>query len=238
MLLPRGDATRFHAGGIRLAALMPGRAGLDRPDLLAEGAASEAALWAATTRAHALPIELQAAGWRTAPLTTGLPPPGFVLADGEIGLPGQTHLLLLAWRRLLENWRGDQQPHLVLAGRIGPLAGDVLAQLRNSDDFAGSVTLFGDPTEAERAGLRNACRFTLALEPLAQWGRATLDGLAAGRPCLSAFAAPEAAWLEPGNATALSDRMAGWLADPPPAPTPSSRSWDDVAGDLIAALRA
>jgi hypothetical protein len=178
---------------------------------------------------------LEAAGTQVTPTRIGLPDPGFVLADGVIGRSGDTQLLLLAWRRLLDGWHGSA-PRLVIAGQIGPLADDVLTQLYNSCGFEGTVTLFGNPTEAERAGLRAACCFTLALEPHSVWGRATLDSLQAGVACLSVFSAPGATPLEPGNATAMAAALHTWLTDAPPPPAPPARGWDDVARDVIAAL--
>jgi len=171
--------------------------------------------------------DIEPVGWSLVP-AGGAPRPGFILADGEIGLPGHTAELLLAWRCLLE--RPGLSPRLVLAGPLGPVSRDVLSQLANSADFGGTVQLFANPTEAERSALRAACRFTLALETLPGWDRAVLDCRQQGVPCLSAAA------VDPTDARALAAAMEDWLRSPIPPPPTVERSWDDVADALIAAL--
>jgi hypothetical protein len=159
-------------------------------------------------------------------LRPALPPAGFVLADGEIGEPGHTRHLLLAWRELLDSAAPGSVPPLVLAGHVGALATDVLAQLANSDGLGGHVTLIADPNPGERTELRRGSRFVIAPEPYPAWDRARLEARFAGCPCLSATA----------SARALADAVRAWIATPPPAPSPLRRSWDDVAAELLAGL--
>ncbi len=232
MLLPRGDVSRFHHAGVFVAALLAETLGLDRPDLLDSRAAADVAQWKATSLGVTHPLltlgEMGLPAAATAAVAGARTlPPDFVLADGHIGMAGGTHTLLLAWRRLLETVP-DAVPHLVLAGPLGPLADDLLVQLRNSHCFAGAITLAAGPSEAERAALRRDCRLVLELE-LGSWGRAALDAAQAGKPCLS-MAVPDAA--------ALAVLLQRWLVAPPPSRPPSSRNWHDVARDLAAALGA
>lgn len=231
MLLPRGDASGLVARGVRLVALYAQAGGIARPDWLDDHAAAQCEIWIATTQkllAHNLTADdLPAAGTLTPRSASPALTPGFVLADGEIGLAGQTPMLLLAWRRLLDDWTTGARPRLVLAGPIGARSQDVLAQLHNSDGFEDTVTLFGHPTEAERAGLRAQCRFALALEPHPGWSRARHDNAQAGVPCLSV----------PTATGALTGLLRSWLETPPQPEPPFQRGWDDVAADLLVRLR-
>lgn len=240
-LLPFGDLTRFHAMGARLVLLAADRRPAVRPDWLAPAEAASLALWRETTE-HRLALRLDlpphAARGALVPPGPGRPVPAsaFILADGEIGVPGKTPELLLAWRLLCEG--GAALPTLVLAGPLGGLAADVLTQLRNSDGFAHSVLCLPDPTEAERAAWRRHCTFSLALEPHSAWGRAARDSLAAGVPCLSAVAVPGAIPVDPDNVTALARHMRAWIDQPPPRPAPDTDGcdWTQVADRLLSAI--
>ncbi len=238
LLLPFGDLSRFHAAGVRLALLSADPRPAERPDWLNAQELHAADLWRVMTApkltANLGLRDIGAAACLAPKAQRPLPAPGFVLADGAIGLPGKTAELLLAWRSLLDD--GGALPLLVLAGPVGDLAVDVLAQLRNSDHFGSSVILWPNPTEGDRAALRAACAFTLALEPQSAWGRATLDSLAAGVPCLSAFSAAGAQPIDPDNATGLARTLRSWIETPPARPAAPTRSWHDVAADVLAWL--
>jgi hypothetical protein len=234
-LLPFGDLSRFQAQGVRVALLCADLRPTARPDWLTPSEAQEADAWhIGTAPGLAISVQLQdigAAGCTVLPSQRPVPEAGFILADGVIGVPGKTAELLLAWRQLLDEHVA--LPHLVLAGSVGDLAADVLAQLRNSDGFGGSVILWPNPTEGDRSALRDASAFTLALEPHSAWGRATLDSLAAGRPCLSAFATKGARSIDPDDVTDLAAAVRDWLRHAPAKPSASPRSWDDVSRDVV-----
>jgi hypothetical protein len=238
-LLSFGDLSRFHASGVRLVLLAADQRPALRPDWLTPDEAAASAVWRETTTPL---LERQLDLWHLAAAAACVPPgpgrtvpqPGFILADGEIGVPGKTPELLLAWRRLHDDRGG--LPALVLAGHLGALAADVMAQLRNSLNFGGSVVCLPNPSEVERAGLRQTCAFSMALEPHSAWGRATRDSLAAGVPCLSAMAVPGATLVDPDNVTALADRMRAWIAAPPARPAAASRDWAAVPDAVLTAL--
>ena len=233
-LRPYGNLEPLHRQGMRLALLTCETRSRLRPELLPPSAFADAAAWQQfSAPLVSATLSLAAPGTSVSPShRRSLPPPGFILADGEIGLAGATPNLLLAWRRLLDE--GAPLPHLVLAGPTGTLAHDTLAQLRDSDGFGGTVHCVPDPDEGERAALRAACRFVLAPEPLSDWGRATLDSRAAGIPCVSAFAGDVA----PASPASLAKALRTALTDPPrPLPAPS-HSWDDAADAVLEGLGA
>ncbi len=233
-LLPRGDLAPLHRQGLRLALLDGTTPAPPRRDLLPPEARASEAIWQRVSAPLlAARPRLQAPGTLVPPFPRrSLPAPGFILADGEIGLAGATPHLLLAWRRLLDD--GVKLPSLVLAGPVGALASDTLAQLTHSAGFGGTVLMRPDPDEAERAALRAACRFALALEPHSAWGRATLDSRAAGIACVSAFAGD----VDPGSPAAIATAVLAALAAPPaaPPPPPPQGDWAEVADTILAGL--
>lgn len=252
MLMPSGDAGRFAAGGVRLVFLACDPTAVIRPDWAEPEAAVAAEVWLGRTAPHVSTVIAWSGETAEALRAHGLPTPivlaaaasiaddaddaGHVIAAGEISEAGHTRHLLLAWRKLLDEMPPGTLPPLVLAGPIGPLSDDVMAQLRNSRQFDGAVRVMANPTPGEFSGLLAASRFVMAPEA-GGWGRATWDGLAAGRACLSSFAAPGATEITPSNISALASSIRRWIETQPPPPEPMApRGWSDVAADLLKVL--
>jgi hypothetical protein len=252
MLMPSGDAGRFAAAGVRLVLLSADPTALIRPDWAEPAAAEAAAIWLSKTAPHISTVIAWSAEAADALRAYGLPAPivlaaaasiahdacdeDYVIAAGEISEAGHTRHLLLAWRKLLDEMPPDTVPPLVLAGPIGPLSDDVIAQLRNSRQFDGAMRVAANPTAAEFSRLLAASRFVIAAEA-GGWGRATWDGLAAGRACLSSFAAPGATAITPSKISALADGIRRWIETPPsPSEPMAPRGWSDVAADLLKVL--
>ncbi len=246
MLGACGDASRFAGNGVSLAVLLVDAAPILRPDWLTASERDLQDVWRRSTLPHvslalsATGSSLRQVGWRGpvheiagAPVGPDAAPPlpsrRFVLAAGPIGAAGQTRHLLLAWRRLMD--AVPDRPDLVIAGDVGLLADDGLAQIRNSEGLGGKVVLVPFPSASLRAALLRECVFCIAMEAAGGWGRVALDAAAAGKPCLSARETPE-------NAAQLSLEIARWLACSPPPGARSSRTWGDVAGDVLAVVSA
>ncbi len=257
MLAPSGNASRFAANGVRLCFVAVDAIALVRPDWLESEPAAEAAVWLRTTLPHVtrtiafapeIARALTGAGcaaWLIDAAAclgaSGSDETAFsdcVLAAAPMGEAGSTRHLLLAWRRLLDEMPQGTVPRLVLAGAVGALSGDVLTQLRNSDRLEGCVEAVFYPSPDRMRALLDGCRFCIAAEAHDAWGRATLDSLAAGVPCLSAFPANGAVAVDPTNAAHLADQVRAWLADTPPRPVAQARGWDDVARDVLGPLAA
>jgi hypothetical protein len=249
MLGTSGDASRFADAGVRLAVLLVDAAPILRPDWLARSQQADFDRWLRTTLPH-VSVALSVAGpvlGRDVPMTTiaGAPillrgptllsvPPSassrpFVLAAGPIGAAGQTRHLLLAWRRLMD--MTADLPDLVIAGEIGPLADDVLAQLRHSDGLGGKVILVRSPSVEFTSMLMRDCLFCIAMEAPGGWGRTALDAADGGKPCLEAG-------LHAENAARLASDISQFLVHPPTVSEHVPRSWDDVARDVLLMVSA
>jgi hypothetical protein len=164
-----------------------------------------------------------------------LAPRRFVLAAGPIGVAGATGQLLLAWRRLMETMAEDDVPELVLAGPVGTLADDALAQVRNSAGLGGKVVVVPFPSAELLAGLVRDCLFCIAPDATG-WGRATWEAMGIGRPCLSASGLEGAVEFDPQNAAALAELVRAWLVELPLGATAAPRGWDELARDVAGAV--
>lgn len=166
--------------------------------------------------------------------------------------PRKNHAgMLRLWRRLIDELPAEQVPDLVLAGRVGWLAHDVVAQAENADWFGGKLRLIQGPSDAELASLYRDCLFTVYPSFYEGWGLPVTEGLSFGRPVAASNRAsiPEAGGpfcayfdpedmndayrvisrmiLEPAIVAALEDRIAREFRPP---------SWADSAAAIIAAL--
>lgn len=255
MLGISGDASRFAKAGVRLAVyLVDGLAAL-RPEWLDVGARDAVAAWRRATSpglsvaiasnptcADALArmgVGVPVQTIRGAAVAADDAPRGvdqrFVLVAGPIGVAGATRHLLLAWRRLIETMAADEAPNLVLAGSVGPLAGDVLAQLHNSFGLGGKVRLAPFPSAALHAALLRDCLFCIAPD-LTGGGLVTLEAQAMGVACLSASGLDGSVAIDPENAAALAGGVRVWLGAPPVVPAAPHRGWDAVADDVMRAI--
>lgn len=260
MLAPSGDAARFAGLGCSLAFLAAETLVLQRTDWVSDAEAGAAAIWVRQTlplvskvivfspqtarllaRIGSLPEPAMIAGAACpgrppAPAHTGARP--FVLAASVIGEAGQTRQLLLAWRILIDRMPPGTVPILQLAGPLGALATDILEQLRNSRLLDGHVRLIAYPGPDQMTELAHHCLFAIAPAPHCAWGRATLDSLAAGAPCLSMFDHPAAHAIDASDVTGLVAAVTAWLESPPVRPRPEARDWDAVAADVARVLVA
>lgn len=174
----------------------------------------------------------------------------YVLCVGTIEARKNVWRLLLAWKSLIDQGHYDL-PKLALAGRKGWLSRDVEDFLAGTGHLAGFVQLIEQPSDAELAFLYRHCVFGAMVSLYEGWGLPVGEALAYGKTSVVARAGalPEAGgelveycdplavpsiaeavwrlWSEPGRRQALEAKIAATRL----------RSWDDVAADLLAALR-
>ena len=159
-------------------------------------------------------------GLAVPPLRTPRLPPAqsYVLFVSTIEIRKNHVLLLRVWRRLIE--RGAAPPLLVFAGRIGWLADDLMAQLRNSDSLDGHVRVIEDASDGELASLYDGCLFTVFPSLFEGWGLPVTESLAFARPCLtsSTTSLPEAGGglartFDPEDVTAATAAIGSVLVD-------------------------
>ncbi len=156
------------------------------------------------------------------PRSVSLPRPGtYVVVVSTIEPRKNHHLLVRAWRQLqAELPRGDV-PDLVLAGKVGWMAGDLIQQLVNSDWLAGKVRLIEEPNDADLAALYHGALFTLLPSFAEGWGLPVSESLAYGKPCLAAdrpslreAGASLARYFDPDNLTDLLRAIRPLITDP------------------------
>ncbi|WP_297369990.1 glycosyltransferase family 1 protein [Acidocella sp.] len=158
---------------------------------------------------------------------------------------------LRLWRLLLS--QGGAVPKLVLAGRRGWLADDVLAQIAASEGLGGRVEVIEQPSDAELRALYQACLFSLFPSFYEGWGLPVSEALAHGVPVLasSASAIPEAggafcAYFDPDHLAEAARLARLWLDQPDELAALKARiraqyrplSWQFTARALVAALNA
>jgi len=186
-------------------------------------------------------------------LRAGLHPGRFVPFVSTLN-PRKGHRRSLAlWRRVVDEL-GDKAPTLVWAGQrgrpddgaLGQATGDARLWQRHLHFIEG-------PSDAEVAWLYGNAAYTIYPSAFEGWGLPISESLAFGKYCLAAdntslteagaglaFHAPADntdAWLseirrlarEPGYLAAMTERVVARYRP---------RSWDDVAGDVAAAVRA
>ncbi|WP_298283850.1 glycosyltransferase family 1 protein, partial [Acidocella sp.] len=227
------------------------------------GAAREADLLCAVSRHTA--ADLRAWLGETAPPIAVLPMGGGPLAARADArrVPREPFVLMVAtfearknhagalrlWRRLLS--QGGAVPKLVLAGKRGWLADDVLAQIAASDGLGGRVEVIEQPDDAELRALYEACLFSLFPSVYEGWGLPVSESLAHGAPVLAsaASAIPEAggdfcAYFDPDDLTEAARRARLWLDRPGELAALRARiktqyrplSWAATARALVAVL--
>ena len=256
MLGMSGDVSRFAKSGTRLAVLLVDATPALRPDWLDASARVAFDAWRCrtapllSTALAAGPVGVMALegmgvtgvvqmapSGASAPAMP-LPPCHFVLAAGPIGVAGATSRLLLAWRRLMETKGNADVPLLVLAGPVGPLADDALAQLRNSSGLGGKVLAVPFPSASLLSALLRDCLFCIAPDVTAGWNRVETEARAIGKACVSASGRDGGLGFDAENPAALVDLVGAWLAAPPVAEAVVVRDWDEVARDVAQAVFA
>lgn len=104
----------------------------------------------------------------------------FVLSVSTIQARKNFDLLYRLWQRFAAEGRSDH-PHLVIAGRPGFAADDLLHQMRNDPAIAGSVTLIHGSSDVELAWLYANCAFTLYPSWYEGWGLPLSESLSHGK---------------------------------------------------------
>jgi glycosyltransferase involved in cell wall biosynthesis len=151
---------------------------------------------------------------------TGVEPP-YVLFVSTIEVRKNHALLVDVWRRLLERMPLADVPRLVFAGREGALTGDLMRQLRASDNLDGRVILRHAASDADIAALYRNCAFTIFPSLYEGWGLPVAESLAFGKPCLASNATsmPEvggrlARYFDPLDVEGATQAVASLLRDP------------------------
>jgi len=148
-----------------------------------------------------------------------VPEQKYVLMVGTIEARKNHAGALRMWRRLIE--AGGEVPKLVVAGKRGWLADDVLAQIEHSDGLNGHVVLVEQPTDAELRALYEGCLFSIFPSFYEGWGLPVSEALSYGVPVLAsnAGAIPEAGaefcgYFDPDDGVAGAKKVARWVAHP------------------------
>lgn len=174
----------------------------------------------------------------------------YVLCVGTIEARKNIWRLLMAWKSLIDRGHYDL-PKLALAGRKGWLSRDVEDFLSGTGHLTGYVQLIETPSDEELAFLYRHCAFGAMVSLYEGWGLPVGEALAYGKTSVAARAGalPEVGgdlveycdplsvtsiadavwrlWSEPGRREALEARIAATRL----------RGWDDVARDLLDAVR-
>jgi len=172
---------------------------------------------------------------------------GYVLCVGNINIRKNHALLYRVWRRLAAERSGDV-PVLVIAGRIGWRADDVIRAIRTDPAVGGRIVMIHDADDGALAWLYENCRFTVYPSFYEGWGLPVSESLASGRHCLtsSSSSMPEAAaglaaTLDPNDDDAWAAAI-GELLDHPDRlaeieseirSTFRPRSWTDASAELV-----
>src|SRR5262249_28986467 len=106
------------------------------------------------------------------------------LSVGSIDRRKNQALLYQLWRRLIER-HGERVPPLVLAGRHGWRADEVLQDLQGDPVVRGRVVALADTTDAELRWLYGRCLFTVYPSHYEGWGLPVAEALAHGKYCLA-----------------------------------------------------
>jgi glycosyltransferase involved in cell wall biosynthesis len=172
---------------------------------------------------------------------------GYVLCVGNINIRKNHALLYRVWRRLAAE-RADDLPVLVIAGRIGWRADDVVHAIRTDPAVEGRIVMIHDADDGALAWLYENCRFTVYPSFYEGWGLPVSESLAFARHCLtsSSSSMPEAAaglaaTLDPNDDDAWAAAI-GELLDHPDRlaeieseirSTFRLRSWSEASTELI-----
>lgn len=182
-----------------------------------------------------------------------LHPRPFVLFVSTIE-PRKNHAgMLRLWRRLISELPVERVPDLVMAGRVGWMARDIVAQAENADWFGGKVRLIEAPGDAELASLYRDCLFTVYPSFYEGWGLPVTESLSFGKPVAASNRAsiPEAGgefcvYFDPDDLNDAFRVISGLINEPDRIAVLEQRirdqfrppSWHDSARAILAALDA
>jgi glycosyltransferase involved in cell wall biosynthesis len=179
-----------------------------------------------------------------------LAPGRFVLSVSTVQVRKNYDLLYALWRRFLEQGV-ERLPTLVIAGRRGWLAGDLMTLIKADPLTRDHILVADDPDDAELAWLYGHCRFTLYPSLYEGWGLPIAESLAHGKFCLASATSsmPEvsrglALHLDPLDFTAWYRELESLFADDARLAALEARiraefrlrTWSEAATDLLALL--
>jgi len=184
-----------------------------------------------------------------------LVPGAYVLSVSTIQVRKNYDLLYALWRRLLERAGSEAArralPTLVIAGRRGWLAGDLMTLMAADPLTRDHIFVADDPSDAELAWLYRHCRFTLYPSLYEGWGLPIAESFAHGKPCVASATSsmPEvsraaAIHLDPLDFVAWQRELESLLVDDARLADLAARvaaefrprRWNEAAGDILALL--
>ena len=173
-----------------------------------------------------------------------------MLCVGTICTHKNQTLLLQIWQILLQE--GFEPPALVLVGRRGHNANNILYTLSTSNNFDGRVHIFEGISDNELSTLYRNCLFTMFPSFVEGWGLPIGESLKYGKLCIASDAAsmPEvggdfALYIDPFNARGaaklvrrlLENRSELELLEGRIRSDFQPRTWDQHGAELVAAAR-
>jgi glycosyltransferase involved in cell wall biosynthesis len=175
----------------------------------------------------------------------------FVLCVGTIEIRKNVWRLATVWDRLRRK-EGINLPKLVFAGKSGWMKQDFDALLAATGNIFGWVEIIESPSDAELAHLYRKCQFLVMPSLYEGWGLPVGEALSYGKTAVvsSTSSLPEVGeglveYCDPTSIDSITDACLRLIADPiyradleqRIQETPL-RGWEDVASDLVAAIRS
>lgn len=193
---------------------------------------------------------LLAAGLSVRDRIRGLAKMDFVLVVGTLEVRKNLWGLARAWDRLRQD-ADLALPKLVVAGRPGWLNDDFDALMAGTGNLGGWVEIVEGPTDGELDWLYRHCLFTAMVSYYEGWGLPIGESLGYGKTAIVSRAAsmPEVGgdmvqYCDPHDIGSISDACRRLIVDPScrhdletRIQNAQLRNWDDVASDLIDAVR-
>jgi glycosyltransferase involved in cell wall biosynthesis len=118
-----------------------------------------------------------------APADQVLEPGSYIFCDGTLEIRKNHILLYTAYK--LAGSKGIKLPPLVVVGRPGWHAGDVIYSIKNDPDVRGLITIRKDTSDAELVWLFQNCRFAMYPATYEGWGLPHAEALALGKVSLT-----------------------------------------------------
>ncbi|MCJ8142116.1 glycosyltransferase family 4 protein [Ancylobacter sp. A5.8] len=176
----------------------------------------------------------------------------YVLTIGSLGYPRKNFLRLMEAWALLHARLGAELPKLVIAGSHGGKSALLDSFLARHPALAGHIALVDRPDDARLAGLYKHCLFSVYPSLFEGWGLPVGESAWFGRFCVASHASsiPEvvgaaADYFDPNSAQDMADKLERPMRDRDYLRAREAevaalhlRTWDEVARDLVAALRA
>ncbi len=113
-------------------------------------------------------------------------PDEFIFCPGTLEVRKNHQSLYHAYRLAAE--RGLKLPHLVIAGKLGWLSGDVVYQIRNDTLVRDSITILTSCEDSEFAWLYSNSLFTVYPSLYEGWGLPVAESLQYGKLCVASNA--------------------------------------------------